>query len=106
VMTTSLAAGLLMIEVAQPVLTGATAEAAPRKVAPRVAARPRIVRAPRIQRAPRIHIAKPQRAPRIVHAKPERRVVHTKPVNTKPLKGPSVVHTSPSPNGGLNNAKP
>jgi hypothetical protein len=107
VMTTSLAAGLLMIDVAQPVLTGATAEAAPpRKVAPRVAARPHIVRAPRIQRAPRVHVAKPQRAPRIVHAKPEHRVVHTKPVITKPPKVPSVVHTSPNLNAVPNNAKP
>jgi len=93
--TTSLAAGLLMIDVAQPVLTGATAEAAPRKVAPRKAA-PRVVRAPRIDPAPRGQIAKPQRAPRIVHAKPERRVVHTKPVITKPLKVPNVVHTTPN----------
>jgi hypothetical protein len=101
IVTTSLAAGLLMIDVAQPVLTGATAAAAPRKVAPRNAAprraaAPRIVRAPRVQRAPRVHVAKPQRAPRIVHAKPERRVVHTKPVITKPLKVPNVVHTTPN----------
>jgi hypothetical protein len=95
VMTTSLAAGLLMIDVAQPVLTGAAAEAAPRKVAPRVA-RPRVAQAPRIQRAPRVHVARPQRAPRIVHAKPERRVVHTKPVITKPPKVPQVVHTPPN----------
>src|SRR5437016_10640120 len=101
IVTTSLAAGLLMIDVAQPVLTGATAAAAqrkvaPRKAAPRVAAKPRIVQAPRIQRAPRVHVAKPQRTPRIVHAKPERRVVHTKPVITKPLKVPNVVHTTPN----------
>src|SRR5437868_1757407 len=93
-LTTSLAAGLLMFDVAQPVLTGATAAAAPRKAAPRVAARPRVVRAPRIQSAPRVRIAKP-RAPRIVHTKPERRVVHTKPVITTPPKVPKVIHTGP-----------
>jgi hypothetical protein len=107
VMTTSLAAGLLMLDVAQPVLTGASAEAAPRRVAaaPRRAA-PRVVRVQRVQHAPRVHAAKPQRAAHIVHAKPERRVVHTKPVITKPQKVPTVVHNTPNLNPALNKAKP
>jgi hypothetical protein len=98
VMTTSLA-GLLMLDVAQPVVTGSIAQAAPPKVV-RAKPAPRVVRAaPRVQhvqRAPRVHVAKPQRAPRIVHAKPERRVTHTKPVITKPPKVPNVVHTNPN----------
>jgi hypothetical protein len=114
VMTTSLAAGLLLIDVAQPVLTGASAEAAPRRAAaaprraaaaPRGAA-PRVVRVQRVQRAPRVHAARPQRAARIVHAKPERRVVHTKPVITKPPKVPTVVHNTPNLNPVPNHGKP
>jgi Beta/Gamma crystallin len=104
VLTTSLAAGLLMIDVAQPVLMGATAEAAPRKAAPRVAA-PRIAQAPRVQRVPRVHVARPH-APRIVHAKPERRVVHVKPVVTKPLNVPKVVRTTPHAVHATPNLKP
>ena len=115
VMTTSLAAGLLMIDVAQPVLTGAAAEAAPRKVV-RAAPRPHVVRAPRIQRAPKIHVAKPVRVPKVVRIKTPK-VVHTKPVITRPLKVPKVVrtipnavhatpHANPVPNVGKPNAGP
>src|SRR4051812_23312360 len=73
VITTSLAAGLLMLDVAQPTLTGSYAQAAQRRAAPRPAPRARVARPaprPHITRAPRVHVAKPQRAPRVTHAKP------------------------------------
>jgi hypothetical protein len=104
-----------MIDVAQPVLTGAAAEAASRKVV-RAAPRPHVVRAPRIQRAPKIHVAKPVRVPKVVRIKTPK-VVHTKPVITKTLKVPKVVRTTPNavhatpnlnpvPNNGKPNAGP
>jgi hypothetical protein len=91
VMTTSLAAGLLTIDVAQPALTGSYAEAAQRKVV-HAAPRPHAVRAPR---APKVHVARPVRAPKVVRVK-QPKIVHTKPVITKPLKVPKVVRTTPN----------
>ena len=111
-MTTSLAAGLLVLDVAQPVLTGATAEAAPRRAAAPHRAAPRVVHAARVQRAPRVARVKPQRAPKVVRVKPQR-VVHTKPVITKQPKVPkvvhapaNVVHNPPNLNPLPNNTKP
>jgi hypothetical protein len=108
-LTTSLAAGFLMLDVAQPVVPGSSAQAAQPKVI-RARPAPRMVRAAprvqRIQRAPRVHISGPQRAPRIVHAKPEHRVTHIKPVVTRPSKVPNAVHATPNLNPVPNSGKP
>jgi hypothetical protein len=75
-MTASLAAGLLMIDVAQPVLPGGLAEAAPQRkavfrparVAPRAMAKPRVMMA-----KPRVHFARPKSTftkPKITFRKP------------------------------------
>jgi hypothetical protein len=99
--TTSLAAGLMLLDVAQPVLTGGIAEAAPpRRVA---AARPRP--APRMNVAkPRVNFARPKSnfskpkaayrfkpAPKIVHTKPAPRIVKPIKVNPQALKGTPAV---------------
>src|SRR5712671_4608029 len=100
--TTSLAAGLVLLDVAQPVLTGGIAEAAPprRVVAARAKPAARVnVAKPRVNFArPRSNFSKPKTAfrfkpaPKIVHTKPAPKIVKPIKVNPQALKGNPTVN--------------
>src|SRR3954470_22151819 len=98
-MTTSLAAGLLLLDVAQPVLTGGTAEAAaPRGGMARSAPRMNYARPNTNFARPRSNFSKPKAAfrarpaPKVAYTKPAPRFVATKPAPKlfKPAKQPKI----------------
>jgi hypothetical protein len=109
--TTSLAAGLMMLDIAQPVLTGGIAEAAPRRAAaPRKVAAPRraaprraaphhAAHKPNFSR-PKSNFHKPKAAFKF---KPAPKIVHTPaPKLVKPIKvNPHVLKGTVSPNPAI-----